>query len=269
MARLRGQSADAMAFYEAAITAATTHGRLSERALANELCARFWWKRGQQKIAAVFMAEAQSRYAQWGAVAKVKHLERTYPDLLGTQAGIGLRWQTEAATTTLDVSTVMKAARALTSEIVLEDCLRELVRIAIENAGAQRGVFLQEQDGQLIVAAEGSLEGGAVHVAGSPPVASDAPLALAVISYVRQTGESVVVGDAYTDERFANDPYVASARLRSIPVCPLSSMASAAACSTWRIILLPTPLPLTVSKCCISSQRRPPFLWKTPGYTRV
>jgi formate hydrogenlyase transcriptional activator len=121
----------------------------------------------------------------------------------------------------LDVSTVMKAARAITSEIVLEDCLRELVRIAIENAGAQRGVFLQEQDGQLIVAAAGAVDGGAVNVAGSQPVASDAPLALAVISYVRQTGESVVVGDARSDERFANDPYVASAKPRSILCVPI------------------------------------------------
>jgi formate hydrogenlyase transcriptional activator len=121
----------------------------------------------------------------------------------------------------LDVSTVMKAARAITSEIVLEDCLRELVRIAIENAGAQRGVFLQEQDGQLIVAAVGAVDGGTVNVAGSQPVASDAPLALAVISYVRQTGESVVVGDARSDERFADDPYVASAKPRSILCVPI------------------------------------------------
>jgi predicted ATPase len=221
LARLHRHHADAMAFYEAAIATATTHERLRERALATELYARFWRERGQQKIAAVFMAEARSGYAQWGAVAKVKHLERTSPDLLDIQAGAGLRWQMETVTAPLDVSTVMKAARAITSEIVLEDFLRELVRIAIENAGAQRGMFLQEQDGQLIVAAEGSVDGGVVHVAGSQPVASDAPLALAVISYVRQTGESVVVGDACADERFANDPYVASARPRSLLCVPI------------------------------------------------
>jgi len=36
----------------------------------------------------------------------------------------------------------------------------------MENAGAQRGVFLQEQGGQLMVAAEGSVEAGAVNVMG-------------------------------------------------------------------------------------------------------
>ena len=221
IARVHGHSADAMALYEAAIAAATTHERRRERALANELYARFWLERGRQKVAAVFMTEARSSYVQWGAAAKVKDLERKYPGLLEIQADARQQWQTTAVTVPLDISTVMKAAHAITSEIVLEDFLRELVRIAIENAGAQRGVFLQEQDGQLIVVAEGSVDAGAVNVVGSQPVASEASLSWAVISYVRQTGESVVVGDALADERFANDPYIVSTKLCSILCVPI------------------------------------------------
>jgi len=92
--------------------------------LANELYARFWLARGRQKVAAVFMAEARSDYAQWGAAAKVKDLERKYPDLLDTQGNVRLPWQ--AVPPPLDIATVMKAARAITAEIVLEDFLREL-----------------------------------------------------------------------------------------------------------------------------------------------
>jgi transcriptional regulator with GAF, ATPase, and Fis domain len=221
LARVHRRSPDAVALYEAAIEAATTHERPRERALAHELYARFWLERGQPKVAAVLMAEARSGYAQWGAVAKVKDLERKYPNLLDTQAGAGLRLQTEAVATPLDISTVMKVAHAIASEIVLDDFLRELVRIAIENAGAQRGVFLQDQDGQLIIVAEGSVDGGAVNVVGSKLVASDAPVSLAVISYVRQTGESVVVGDATADERFSNDPYVVSIKPCAILCVPI------------------------------------------------
>src|SRR5262249_42667895 len=147
MARVYGHSADAMTLYEAAIAAATTHARQRERALAHELYARFWLARGQQKVAAVFMTEAPAAYAQWGAMAKVKALERQYPDLLHVQTPAGVPWQADAVTTPLDIATVMKVAHAITSELVLEDFLRELVRIAIENAGAQRGVFLQAEDG--------------------------------------------------------------------------------------------------------------------------
>jgi len=221
MARVHGHSADAMALYEAAIVAATTHERQRERALAYELYARFWRERGQQQAAAVFMTEARAAYAQWGAMAKVKALERQYPDLLHTQAPAGVPWPADAVTAPLDIATVMKAAHAITSELVLEDFLRELVRIAIENAGAQRGVFLQAQDGQLMVAAEGSVDAGAVTLVRSQPVTSGASLPLAVLSYVRQTGESVVVGDARTDERFASDPYIISTQLRSMLCVPM------------------------------------------------
>src|SRR5262249_26442101 len=120
-----------------------------------------------------------------------------------------------------DIATVMKAAHAITSELVLEDFLRELVRIAIENAGAQRGVFLQAQDGQLFVAAEGSVDAGAVNLVRSQPVTSGAPLSLAVLSYVRQTGESVVGRDARTDERFTSDPYIIAMQPRSVLCVPM------------------------------------------------
>jgi predicted ATPase/transcriptional regulator with GAF, ATPase, and Fis domain/tRNA A-37 threonylcarbamoyl transferase component Bud32 len=221
IARIHGRSADAMPLYEAAIAAATTYERAKERALANELYARFWLERGQQKVAAVFMAEARSVYARWGASAKVTNLERQYPHLLDSQPGTDLGWQPQAPTPDLDTSTVLKVARAITSELVLDDFLRELVRIAIENAGAQRGVFLQEQDGQLIVAAAGAVEAGAVNVMALKPVVSDTPLSLAVISYVRETGESLVLGNACADERFANDPYITTTKPRSVMCVPI------------------------------------------------
>jgi formate hydrogenlyase transcriptional activator len=221
LARMHGRSADAMVLYETAIAASATYERVSERALANELYARFWLERGQPKVAAVFMAEARSGYAQWGAAAKVTDLERKYQGILNSLSGAERRAPLEAPAPALDLSTVLKAARAITSELVLEDFLRELVRIAIENAGAQRGVFLQEQDGQLMVAAAGTVEAGAVQVVGLKPVGSDVPLSLAAISYVRETGESLVVGDACADERFANDPYMVSAKPRSLMCVPI------------------------------------------------
>ena len=221
IARVHGHSADAMALYEAAITAATTHERQRERALATELYARFWRARGQQQAAAVFMTEARAAYAQWGAMAKVKALERQYPDLLHAQAPAEVPWPADAVTAPLDMATVVKAAHAITAELVLEDFLRELVRIAIENAGAQRGVFLQVEEGQLMVAAEGAVDAEALTHVTSQPVTSDASLPLAVLSYVRQTGESVVVGDARTDERFANDPYIIATRPRSMLCVPM------------------------------------------------
>ena len=52
----------------------------------------------------------------------------------------------------------MKAAQVIAGEIDLEQLLGRLIRIAIENAGAERGSLLLERDGESFVQAEGSLQ---------------------------------------------------------------------------------------------------------------
>src|SRR3989449_10854762 len=93
----------------------TTLFRSREKALANELYAKFWRDRGNAKVAAVFMADARDCYAQWGAKAKVEHLERTHADLIPTRDG-GKPAQTDSEAGTLDFETIMKAAQAISRE---------------------------------------------------------------------------------------------------------------------------------------------------------
>jgi hypothetical protein len=47
----------------------------------------------------------------------------------------------------LDLATVIKASQTLTSEIVLGKLLSKLMKIAIENAGAQKGFLILDNDG--------------------------------------------------------------------------------------------------------------------------
>ena len=54
----------------------------------------------------------------------------------------------------LDLSTVMKASQAISSEIALEKLLTKMMQIVIENAGAERGVLLFEEDGEWVVKIE-------------------------------------------------------------------------------------------------------------------
>ncbi|HKF94291.1 MAG TPA: sigma 54-interacting transcriptional regulator, partial [Gammaproteobacteria bacterium] len=109
--------------------------------------------------------------------------------------------------------------RAISSEIILENLLRRLMEIAIENAGAERGLCLQQRDVQLIVAAGGGSQAG--RALGSTPDGIEFRLALSVVNYVRSTGESMVTGNAATDERFIGDPYVAAVMPKSILCVPM------------------------------------------------
>src|SRR5262249_30232603 len=73
-----GRELSAQDFYERAIRYAEETRMIQHQALANELYARFWLRRGREAVAAVFLAEARAYYAQWGATAKVEEMDRRY-----------------------------------------------------------------------------------------------------------------------------------------------------------------------------------------------
>jgi Nif-specific regulatory protein len=244
IARLRAQALEAMSLYEAAIAASAEQECPRERALANELCAKFWLNHAQKKVAAVFMQEARSAYAQWGGLAKVKDLEQRYPHLLSptrTESGtpvadgqashltIGRRLEF------LDLQTVIKAAQVISGEMTLSRLLEKMMRIVMENAGAQKGILALEKEGELFIEAEGifgkkangpaTLRGQngedeviALH---SIPLEPSGKLALAVVNFVRRTGESLVVPNAVSDSRFAHDTYIVQNQPQSIFCLPI------------------------------------------------
>jgi formate hydrogenlyase transcriptional activator len=53
------------------------------------------------------------------------------------------------------------------------------------------------------------------------PLENNGKLSHAVVRYVQKTGESVVLGDALSDDRFSADPYIASTRPKSVLCVPV------------------------------------------------
>jgi tetratricopeptide (TPR) repeat protein len=74
-----GQNEIAITYYERAIKGAKEQGFIQEEALANERAAEFYLALGREKVAKTYMTEAYYCYIRWGAVAKVRDLEETYP----------------------------------------------------------------------------------------------------------------------------------------------------------------------------------------------
>jgi transcriptional regulator with GAF, ATPase, and Fis domain len=225
MKRVSSQLDEAERSSKAAIAYARQTDNLQQQALANELCARTFLARSGESAAVPFLIEARRCYAAWGAAVKVQQMDRKYGHLLATLPALATRESSaflqRAADTddaSLDIATVLEAAHAIAVEIELDELLRKLMRIALVNAGAQRGFFLCDRQGRLVVEIEGTAEGKSVR---EPKALEEVSgLAGGVVQYVRTTRQSVVVGDAGTDERFNQDPYIASAHPRSILCVP-------------------------------------------------
>jgi PAS domain S-box-containing protein len=218
IARLEGRDADAMRLYEQAIRAARANGFIHNEALAYETAARFYASRGFEGIAEMHLAKARDGYLRWGADGKVRQLEAHYPQL----AVGGPRGETvEAASPDqqLDVAAVVKASQALSSEMLLPRLIERLMTIALQNAGADRGLLILPQQDDYRIEAEAHTEGERIVL--HYGTAAGLAVPEAIIRYVMRTRDSVILDDATKQNLFSDDQYFGLQRPRSILCLPL------------------------------------------------
>ncbi|UJR83657.1 AAA family ATPase [Sandaracinus amylolyticus] len=219
IARLEGRALDAMDLYERAVSLAHENDFGHYEGLACELASSFYASRGLDVAARAHRARARRCYERWGAIAKVQQLD----DLQSREAAT----PTSAAPARIDLpvgqldfGTVIEITRAVSDELVLETLVERLMTIALEHAGATRGLLVMTRDGTHHVEAEASVENGAVAVRRSRAI-SAAELPDSVIRYVSRTHESVVVGDAAAPGRMLDDPGLRATGARSVMCVPL------------------------------------------------
>ena len=226
-ARIAGSGrAHALALYEQAVAYAAETGNVQQEALASDLCGRMLLKLGDASDAAVHFSRAYRAYGAWGAHAKVRQMRRRLDRLLPAGDDAFDRTETVAqedapALTALDVKSVLKVARAIAGELELDGLLRTLLTIAIENAGAERGVFLQVRDDEVVPVIEATAENDRVEVRRAEGQSSPPLFAPGVVRYVRRTRQDVVIADSSTDERFASHLHE-SGGVRSILCVPVA-----------------------------------------------
>jgi predicted ATPase/signal transduction histidine kinase/CheY-like chemotaxis protein/tRNA A-37 threonylcarbamoyl transferase component Bud32 len=230
-ARVLGLREEAIDRYDSAIKGAAEQGYIQEEALANELAAEFQLSLGREKIAKTYMTDAYYGYIRWGAKAKVEDLEERYPQLImrspvtETHSGFEFTATIASLTTTgshaeiLDMASVMKASQAISGEIVLDNLLEKLMKILIENAGAQTGLLILSKQGQFFIEAAGNKE--EVQVLRSLPVSTSQQLPATVINYVTRTQKDVVLNDAFQEKTFNADPYITQNKPKSILCAPI------------------------------------------------
>ena len=213
---LEGQSDALLSHYDQAIALARESEFIHEEALANELAARYLLNQGQSDAARSYLRSALEKYEVWGAKRKVAHLKSRYPGLI-----VDDRAEATSPSANLDLTTILKVSEAISSTLELEPLLEILLRILMENAGAQTAALILETEGQSLIAARGSAEQVECFLPLSLPVEKAESLSLSIISWVKQTREHLVLDNASREERFIEDDYIRKERPKSILCAPI------------------------------------------------
>ncbi|WP_169927438.1 AAA family ATPase [Labilithrix luteola] len=214
LARLEGRAIDAADLYDAAIEAAAATRVIHEEALARELAGRHALRRGRALIGEGHLREARRLYAEWGASEKVRALEEEFPLLR-------LTTRTTAGTVEggVDLVSVLRVARTLSTETELDQLLTRLLRACIEAAGAERAALLLEEDGELFVRASGSaLETSVVE---RTPLREAQSVLAPLVEQVQETPRPLVIDDAARDLRVAGLDDTHDRTLKSLLVLPI------------------------------------------------
>jgi signal transduction histidine kinase len=226
-AKISGDLWQASELYEQAIAGANKYEYPQEEALAYELAARFYYQQGKRKIAQTYFREAHYLYSHWGAIAKVRHLENCYPQFLPRQLSDSALTQTLISsngtqTNILDLNSVFKASQTLSSALKRETLLKKIMEIIIENAGAETGYLLRQNQDQWFVEARASIGEKVPEI-----IATDLTKMLnlelpeSVINYVARTEKKVLLNQANSQGDFTQDPYIQQAQIKSIFCFPL------------------------------------------------
>ncbi|MFM0700664.1 trifunctional serine/threonine-protein kinase/ATP-binding protein/sensor histidine kinase [Paraburkholderia sediminicola] len=221
IARLEHRQDDAEVFYEQAVRSARRAGFPHNEALAAEFAARFHAARGLETIAEAYLRKSRDGYMRWGAIGKVRKMEAQSLPLRPAQ---GLSRSAECIHTAieeLDVDSIVRASQAVSGEILLEDLIGALMKITLEQAGADRAILMLQRAGNLVPAAEAQRTASSVAVSLQMPRTASDDIPASILHTVARTRSSVLLDDAQRSDDFSQDAYVRTLQPRSVLCLPL------------------------------------------------
>ncbi|WP_313955685.1 AAA family ATPase [Paraburkholderia sp. BCC1884] len=220
IARIEARDSDAMHLYEEAIRSAREHGFIQNQGVANEVAARFYASRGFETIADTYLRNARACYVRWGAFGKVRQLDRTHAQL---RQEVSLHAESTMATSVeqLDLGTVVKVSQTIFSQIGLNELIHTLMILALEHAGADRGVLVLPRGDELWIEAEAATVRDTVEVRIPHTRVAPAAFPESILRYVIRTSDSLLLDDALDQSPFSGDEYIRDHACRSILCLPL------------------------------------------------
>jgi GAF domain-containing protein/HPt (histidine-containing phosphotransfer) domain-containing protein len=234
LGRVEGGPLESVLEHYQAAAATTGTAYIQWRALALELQARFWQERGSGLFARALLQEASELYARWGASRKVARLASELRDstreaslvevatgTLSVPVKSPRSWSGSLAAEALDLGAVLKATRALASEVRSDALFASLMTTLLENAAAERGCLIRfdEDTGIASIEAEASVT--------SPPRVECRPLAGAnavcesLVQLAVRSRQPIVIDNASSHPEWHADPFVRAHALKSVMCLPI------------------------------------------------
>ncbi|WP_173004678.1 trifunctional serine/threonine-protein kinase/ATP-binding protein/sensor histidine kinase [Rhizobium dioscoreae] len=226
IAQLEGNNTDAQSLYEDAIRGARAKGFLQVEAIASELAGRFYVTHGLDIAAEAYLRRAREAFSRWGAVAKVRLLDFRFINLTSRGSLPQSHASLALPVASLDIDAVGKASRVLSSEIILASLIEKLMKLVVQNSGAERGVLMLLSGSELYIEASATTGEADIEVQQERRRHSGSELPSSVLHYVMRTESPVALHDTAVAMFDPGDEYFQVNQPRSILCVPVFNATS-------------------------------------------
>ena len=217
VARISGQDRQAASYYQQAIASSRVNGFTQTHAISCEAAAKYYLSQGAVDLAGPLMAKAMESYRYWGAATKVHQIAKNFSHILKADTHPGHFPEDQH----LDFNAIVTALQTISTEIILEDLLKSLMKIVLENAGATKVQLLSVTPQRMYLEAEIHIDHREAIICQAQPADSRADLFHPVLNYVKRTGAFLVIDDAGSHSEFSRDPYVIERQPKSVLCLPV------------------------------------------------
>jgi predicted ATPase/signal transduction histidine kinase len=219
--RLRGNALQALVCYEQSANAAAAAGFVHEQALAHEFAGMLCEANGLHTSGKQHLRAARACYRRWGADHKATLLTMKYSALDEMGMGESIASKTDRERIAVGRELGVKAAQAMSREVVMDRLIETLMTDIIIHAGAQNGLLLLMRDKRPMIEASGRVVDGRVAVTLETAMPAEQALPLAVLNSVLRTQQTLVLADAMVDAPSIRAKSTSAERLRSVLCLPL------------------------------------------------
>lgn len=210
---------------EDTIREAVKYGDQDTLGVAYERLAEISFSDLEVEKAFTYIKRSIEAYQTWGALHKVKALREKYTkgkDLLESDNinDLSLILRESKGQDNIDLETIVTASAAISKEVRLEKLMETLLRLLVQNAGAQNAYLFLERDGNLMLEACSQMSNDNKIEMASVPLPHVDGVFKGLVNLTFNSGETISIDDAENENKYASliDKDYPARSVLSIPI---------------------------------------------------
>ncbi|MBB6461788.1 AAA family ATPase [Flammeovirga kamogawensis] len=189
-------------------------------ALCADILLSLYKEKSQATLLQHYYRTGIKAYNAWGAVNALEHFVERHNIIDGDLSAV--ESQPQNTTVNLDLNTILKATNVIAKELSVEKLLESILKVAIENAGANTGLFITKVENELYLKAKSlNADSNEIELVNIPIYSIKNELPISIINEVINNKKELILEDAIHENTFNKSGYIKLHNTRSVLCYPI------------------------------------------------